>query len=154
MLVATGSMAKVIGSASPAFARGRGFAGYGPLSARSDGLLVLPAGFRYRVFSSEGDTLSRGGLVPASHDGMAAFSAGLLRHVARPQPRGRASKTWTRTALVPVAHVPGATYDPEAVGGTTTLLVGHDRRLLAPSRQPGGHARPTAPAARRRGAPG
>jgi uncharacterized protein len=31
--------------------------------------------------------------------------------------------------LIPVAHVPGATYDPDAVGGTTTLLVKPNRKL-------------------------
>ncbi len=30
-----------------------------------------------------------------------------------------------------MSHVPGSTYDPEAVGGTTTLLVSADRRLLS-----------------------
>ena len=33
----------------------------------------------------------------------------------------------TKTGCAPVPHVPGATYDPEGVGGTTTLLVGHAR---------------------------
>ena len=42
------------------------------------GVVDLPAGFKYQVFSEEGDPLTHGGKVPASHDGMAAFSAGFL----------------------------------------------------------------------------
>jgi secreted PhoX family phosphatase len=39
-----------------------------------DGILDLPRGFRYRVFSREGaDLLDGGRPVPAAHDGMAAF---------------------------------------------------------------------------------
>lgn len=127
-------MAKVIASTSPAWARGsRGrpaFKGYGPLVADPNGLLNLPRGFSYRAFSREGDTLTGGGIVPAAHDGMASFSAGpwgnwLVRNhevgVDDVAEDGRA----------PVPHVPGATYDPEGTGGTTTLLVSGHGRLLS-----------------------
>lgn len=33
-------------------------------------------------------------------------------------------------AKIPVAHVPGLVYDPDGVGGTTTLVFDHRRRLL------------------------
>ena len=73
-------MAKVIASATPAWARGPksrpAFKGYGPLVADPNGLLNLPRGFSYRALSREGDTLTGGGIVPAAHDDMAAFSAG------------------------------------------------------------------------------
>lgn len=127
-------MAKVIASTSPAWARGPrsrpAFKGYGPLVADPNGLLDLPRGFSYRAFSREGDTLTGGGVVPAAHDGMAAFSAGpwgswLVRNhevgVDDVAEDGRA----------PVPHVPGATYDPQGTGGTTTLLVGPHGRLLS-----------------------
>src|SRR5690349_2738839 len=79
-LVAGSSFSQVITAASPAAARGRAprrpFTGYGELVSDPNGLLDLPKGFAYRVFSREGDPLSTSGVVPASHDGMAAFSAG------------------------------------------------------------------------------
>ena len=31
---------------------------------------------------------------------------------------------------MPVPHVPGMAYDPDDTGGTSTLLVGHNRRLV------------------------
>lgn len=131
---AAGGLAKLVASASPALAHnGRGRSprgGYGPLVADPNGLVNLPQGFRYRVFSREGDPMTGGGAVPASHDGMAAFWGGFLG-------------TWlvrnheidtdavAEDGLTPVPHVPGATYDPEGVGGTTTLLIGHGDRLLS-----------------------
>jgi secreted PhoX family phosphatase len=122
-------MAQVILAATPAFARGgRPFSGYGPLVADPNGLLDLPAGFSYRVFSREGDPMGPN-FVPGSHDGMAAFGAGpvadvLIRnHEVEPE-------DVEEDGIVPVPHVPGRTYDPEAVGGTTTLLVARNRRLL------------------------
>jgi uncharacterized protein len=130
---AAGSFAEVIASASPALALGarpgRPHPGYGELVADPKGLVNLPPGFRYKVFSRSGDRLSRGGIVPASHDGMAAFPAGhfgtwLIRN------HELEAEDIAEDGLQPVPNVPGATYDPEAVGGTTTLLVSHDRRLL------------------------
>ncbi|MCA9300036.1 MAG: DUF839 domain-containing protein, partial [Phycisphaerales bacterium] len=38
-----------------------------------DGVLDLPEGFTYRIFSKCGDEMSDGLLVPGKHDGMAAF---------------------------------------------------------------------------------
>jgi len=127
-------MAKVIASSTPAAARGSrpgsAFKGYGPLVADRNGLLNLPRGFSYRAFSREGDTLSSGGIVPAAHDGMAAFSAGpwgtwLVRN------HEVAGEDVIEDGRAPVPHVAGATYDPDGVGGTTTLLVGPHGRLLS-----------------------
>jgi secreted PhoX family phosphatase len=127
---AVGSMSAVIASARTAAAHGRSpFKGYGDLVPDPAGVLDLPVGFKYQVFSREGDPMTHGGKVPGSHDGMAAFSAGFLG-------------TWlvrnheldddsiNEDGLTPVPLVRGATYDPECFGGTTTLLVGRHGRLL------------------------
>ena len=47
--------------------------GYGPLQADPSGLLKLPAGFTYQIFSRTGEVMPDGFLVPGGHDGMAAF---------------------------------------------------------------------------------
>ncbi|MET0385556.1 MAG: alkaline phosphatase PhoX [Polyangiales bacterium] len=126
--VAAGSLARVIGSASPVRARDcRPFTGYGDLVPDPKGLLDLPAGFSYHAFSLEGEALSDGGFVPSNHDGTAAFSAGaagiwLVRNHEIDSEDAAEGK-------LPVAPRKGSTYDPEASGGTTTLLVGHDRQL-------------------------
>jgi uncharacterized protein len=131
-LAATGSLGSVILAASPAAARPRrtcGFAGFGELVPDPAGLVDLPAGFSYRVLSRTGEPLSDGGLVPSSHDGMAAFAAGRLgtwlvrNHELNPG-------DVLEDALTPVAALEGATYDPAGSGGTTTLLVSRSGELL------------------------
>jgi secreted PhoX family phosphatase len=128
-VASAGSLAQVILATSSARAHNRRpFTGYGELVADRDKLLDLPRGFSYRVLSVEGDRMGSF-VVPGSHDGMAAFDA-------------RRLGTWLvrnheldldsieEDGMEPVPHVPGLTYDPEGTGGTTTLLVGHQRRLL------------------------
>lgn len=129
-LVAASSLARVVGSSTRASAQAhRPFAGYGDLSPDPAGLLSLPEGFQYRVLSRQGDALSVSGLVPGAHDGMAAFAAGrssvwLVRnHELQPD-------DVEEDGLIPVEAVDGATYDPDAAGGTTTLLVDRDRQLV------------------------
>jgi uncharacterized protein len=126
--VSAGAISQLVASRARAATR-RGFAGYGELVPDPAGLLDLPAGFRYRAFSRTGDALAGGNVVPASHDGMAAFSAGpfgtlLVRnHEIEPE-------DVEEDGVTPVAAVRGATYDPQGTGGTTTLLVSHSRQLL------------------------
>jgi uncharacterized protein len=129
-LTLAGSLSSVIFGARRAHAQVRGACtGYGPLVPDSAGLVDLPAGFQYRAFSRVGETLSGGQPVPSSHDGMAAFSAfpfgtALVRnHEVEPE-------DIEEDGAIPVEGVPGRTYDAEAPGGTTTLLIGRDRRLL------------------------
>jgi uncharacterized protein len=92
-----------------------------------EGLLELPKGFQYRVLSREGDALTDAGRVPSQPDGMAAFSAGaagiyLVRnHELKP--------SHLEDGKIGVAMMDGATYDREASGGTSTLLVGFDREV-------------------------
>jgi secreted PhoX family phosphatase len=90
-------------------------AGYGPLFETADEttglpLLMLPKGFHYVSFGWRGDALSSGQLTPGAHDGMAAFPAG--------NGRVRLVRNHEVGAGAPFS---GASYDPQAGGGTTTL---------------------------------
>jgi uncharacterized protein len=120
-------MSRVIRAVSPPRALRSEFAGYGQLLSDPRALLDLPEGFQYRIFSREGDSLTDGGAVPSCHDGMAAFPAGpkgiwLVRnHEVDPADVQNGKRA--------VAAVDGCTYDPEAPGGTSTLLIGYDREL-------------------------
>ncbi len=46
---------------------------YGPLQPDPKGVMDLPKGFRYHMFSLAGETMDDGFLVPGAQDGMAAF---------------------------------------------------------------------------------
>lgn len=128
-----GSLGTVVAAAADKgvrFARRSPGANYGPLVKDPEGLLDLPAGFRYRAFSRENDPMEGGGVVPSSHDGMAAFPASngrtiLVRnHELEPEDIQEEN-------LIAVPHVAGKVYDPEAqAGGTTTLIVGANRQLI------------------------
>ncbi|MDI3402305.1 alkaline phosphatase PhoX [Streptomyces cavernicola] len=109
--------------AGSAAARGR--AGYGPLVPDPDGLLDLPAGFRYKVLSREGGQLPSGeGKVPSNHDGMAAFRArGGGVHLVRNHEN-------RVTAKIPVPTVEGLTYDPMGKGGCTALTLDSRNNVL------------------------
>jgi uncharacterized protein len=131
LFAATGSIASVIASAARSAEAHPwlGPAGYGDLVPDPNGLLDLPRGFQYSVFSSEGQSMAGGGLVPGSHDGMASFPADfgqtwLVRnHEIEPE-------DVEEDGVIPVSHAAGMTYDPEGVGGTTTLLVNNARKLV------------------------
>lgn len=120
----------ILGKADPLFAASKhaarlrgGVAGYGPLVPDPDGLLDLPAGFSYRIVTQSGDALSAVGgfdpvgTAPGSHDGTAAFAArgGDVRLVVNHEQDNEA--TW------PVLADPALTYDPKALGGTSTIHV-------------------------------
>ncbi|MFT2015585.1 alkaline phosphatase PhoX [Streptomyces sp. 796.1] len=130
-----GSFEALFAGAAAAAPGGDGPGGYGPLLPDPDGLLDLPAGFRYRVLSREGDPLRSGeGPVPSNHDGMAAF----LGSPGHPGPAayGRAHTRLVRNhenrpnAAIRVPAVPGLTYDPTAMGGCTTLALDQRNRVL------------------------
>jgi secreted PhoX family phosphatase len=110
-----GSLDAIAGHATP-----RPRAGYGPLVPDPDGLLALPAGFKYRIVAQAGKTrLESGQVTPSDMDGMACFPA---KH------------GWTLVTNHEIDGIeehgvpalPGLVYDPAAAGGTTTIEV--DRR--------------------------
>lgn len=110
--------------------------GYGPLATDPDGLLDLPAGFRYHLLSPgltdkdrETDArfdslMSDGSPTPGLHDGMAAFAGpdGLTILV-----RNHELNTGDGPPVDPRRVRP---YDSKAGGGTTTLWVDPERRLV------------------------
>ncbi|WP_082235268.1 alkaline phosphatase PhoX [Halobacillus massiliensis] len=106
--------------ASPGRAK-KAVAGYGPLSKDPGGVLNLPKGFQYRIISEEGKKLSDGRPIPQKFDGMAAFP-------------GKDNST----VLVRNHELDGNTkypvigknpYQKDRTGGTTTLVVGPDRKI-------------------------
>ena len=120
----SGAVGSVFGGPASA-APPKKFTGYGKLVPDPKGLVDLPRGFRYTVFSRAGvDTLTGGGAVPGLHDGMFAF----------PHGRGRSALVRNHELEVgdpepAVPSRPGIVYDPGAPGGTTTLVVDGDRLL-------------------------
>lgn len=103
--------------------RGRG---YGPLQPDPNGLLDLPRGFQYRAFSRTGDMMSDGNPVPGDHDGMAAF-AGPRKTTILVRNHELSPDEFTKPKVVAPAF---KQYDPLSRGGTTTLIVGSDRKLI------------------------
>jgi secreted PhoX family phosphatase len=101
--------------------------GYGPLFPTPDRttglpLIALPEGFKYVSFGWTGDPLADGTPTPGAHDGMAAFAAGKgLVRLVRNHERG------VGASFAPA----GATYNPAAGGGTTTLVFDTHKGELA-----------------------
>lgn len=90
--------------------------GYGPLLPVKDAttglpLLELPEGFRYLTFGWTGDAMSNDRPTPAAHDGMAAFAGadGTVILV----------RNHELSASLAFGDTP---YDPQAGGGTTTIV--------------------------------
>ncbi|MCF7760413.1 MAG: DUF839 domain-containing protein [Cephaloticoccus sp.] len=108
-----------------------GRAGYGPLVDDAQGLLRVPRGFSYTVFSRTGEEMADGFLVPAAHDGMAAFAGpeGLTLLVrnheneSKQTGHGPFGADNARLALVPEGKIydRGHGIEPN-IGGTTTLV--------------------------------
>jgi len=73
-------------------------------------LLRLPQGFEYLTYSWTGDGMSDGTPTPSLHDGMAAFGRGRRQLLVRNHERDGYTGAFTTPA-----------YDPDAIGGTTTL---------------------------------
>ncbi|MFI6517337.1 alkaline phosphatase PhoX [Spirillospora sp. NPDC050679] len=99
--------------------------GYGPLVPDPKGVLDLPKGFSYTTFSAVGDVIQGDAKVPGKHDGMATFpggKAGNLRIVRNHEQ--------TASGVKPVAPAE-LVYDPAAYGGTTTLELDRDNKLVS-----------------------
>ncbi|MCC6414505.1 MAG: DUF839 domain-containing protein [Opitutaceae bacterium] len=105
--------------------------GFGPLQVDVQGLLKVPAGFSYQVFSRTGELMPDGFYVPGAHDGMAAFAGpdGLTLLVRNHElesehlTRGPYGRDNALLGKVP----PGKIYDRgngirPNLGGTTTLV--------------------------------
>lgn len=109
-----------------AHGHGHGGVGYGPLVPDPDGILALPAGFKYRVVTYSGRTkLESGEITPSNHDGTAAFCGPrdvtlLVNNHELKGPRA----DWQYPVPLTEDHV----YDPAAAGGCTVVEV-----------RPGGH---------------
>lgn len=85
-------------------------------------LLALPPGFNYRALSITGQTMSDGHLVPAGHDGMAAFPGTRNTTIlVRNHELGTSSS-------YPVSG--SIRYSAGAQGGTTTLVIGPNREVI------------------------
>lgn len=113
--------------------------GYGPLVADPKGILDLPAGFGYRVFSRTGQTMDDTLRVPGKHDGMAAFPGPdgltilvrnheLSRDLDAPDAFGPELELFSRIS-------PGKLYDAgfgkrPSPGGTTTLIYNTRDQML------------------------
>lgn len=86
-------------------------------------LLELPQGFNYTAISITGQSMTDGGTVPSNHDGMAAFlGANNTTILVRNHEVGAAAE-----AANPV--IAPDKYDQLAGGGTTTLVIGPNRRV-------------------------
>ncbi|CAL9414905.1 PhoX family protein [Streptomyces sp. enrichment culture] len=100
---------------------GHGGVGYGPLLPDPDGILALPAGFRYEVITYSGRTkLESGEYTPSNHDGTATFDGprGTTLLVNNHELGGHRDD-WPH----PVPLTEGLVYDPAAAGGCTVVEV-------------------------------
>ncbi|WP_217143061.1 alkaline phosphatase PhoX [Streptomyces sp. AC627_RSS907] len=98
-----------------------GGVGYGPLVPDPDGILALPAGFRYEIITYSGRTrLESGEYTPSHHDGTATFDGprGTTLLVNNHELGGHRDD-WDH----PVPLTEGLVYDPAAAGGCTVVEV-------------------------------
>lgn len=113
--------------------------GFGPLQPDPAGVLELPEGFSYHVFSRVGEKMDDGFLVPGDHDGMAAFEGPdgttiLVRNHELTSRQQSVSPFGPRQELlsrVPneMAYDLGSRTQP-CLGGTTTLVYDTKSRKL------------------------
>jgi hypothetical protein len=115
---------------------------YGPLQADPAQILDLPKGFTYSVFSTWGQKMDDGLLVPSQHDGMACYPAGegqclLVRNheltTALPPRYGPYGWQNEKIGMIPSERIfdPGTETGTPSLGGTTTVLYDmHNRKVL------------------------
>lgn len=85
-------------------------------------ILQLPPGFNYTAISITGQPMSDGTTVPGNHDGMATFP-GPNRTTILVRNHELSPTSSTQVAV-------GNKYDQGAKGGTTTLIIGSNRRVV------------------------
>ena len=92
-------------------------------------ILALPKGFSYRVVSVTGQTMTDGKLVPADHDGMAAFNGpGATTILVRNHELRTGENKFGNTKGV---DIPDALkWEATNPGGTTTLVIDQRGRLV------------------------
>jgi secreted PhoX family phosphatase len=101
----------------------------GVFDLRNQPLISLPPGFSYRAISCTGQTMSDGSLVPGDHDGMAAFQGPRATTVL--VRNHELSNRETKFGNVKGVDVPaGLKFDSYANGGTTTLVLDSQGRLV------------------------
>jgi secreted PhoX family phosphatase len=98
--------------------------GFGKLVADKHKILDLPPGFQYQIISKTGEKMSDGTLVPANLDGMAAFAGKngntiLIRN-------HEVNLGQTPAIVAPKAKQ----YDTLTGGGTTTLILDSNNKLI------------------------
>jgi secreted PhoX family phosphatase len=93
-------------------------------------LISLPKGFSYRVVSFTGQTMTDGTLVPADHDGMAAFRGprGMTVLVRNHELSNRENKFGN---VLGVNVADDQKFDTWANGGTTTLVLDSQGQLVS-----------------------
>jgi uncharacterized protein len=110
---------------------GRSWAsGYGRLVPDPDTLLDLPEGFSYKIVSETGQPLTGvEGMLPDAFDGSALFEVGGKRYLVRNSEQGYAEED--EPVEFPTLAAPELTYDPAALGGTTTTELDADNNVVA-----------------------
>jgi secreted PhoX family phosphatase len=95
-----------------------GITGYGPLIPAPGGVLSLPAGFSYVEVARSGVTDTDDGVkYPSDPDGMGVFAGAAGGSVLITNHEISANEP------TPVPGIAGLTYDPGAIGGTSTVTV-------------------------------
>lgn len=101
----------------PAAAAVRSATGYGELVPDPRGILALPPGFSYNLIARSGQTPTLDGVHPSDPDGMGVFAGADGGSVLVTNHENGGEEPFK----VPV--VEGITYDPGAIGGTSTIVV-------------------------------
>jgi secreted PhoX family phosphatase len=104
--------------------------GYGRLVPDPDALLDLPEGFSYSVISETGQPLTGAeGILPDSFDGTALFEVEGRRFLVRNSEQGYPEED--EPIEFPALAASEFTYDPAALGGTTTTELDADNNVVA-----------------------
>lgn len=106
--------------------RALGYGQLAPAATKNTGeiLLALPPGFEYNVIGKSGSIMSDTRATPAAHDGMAAFKVRNELRLIRNHEINNGSKPKIGSAIGPNP------YDESAGGGTTTLIIDNNTRLV------------------------